>query len=115
MRIICSSGYLSRSEASLTVFKKLNAPKIDGIFKFQLLTFCYDLINKNLPAYFINMSFHLQPKSYHHNIKQKQNYSTARVKHAFAQKCMRFCIPDILNQSSSIKHIKEKHLVEKVF
>ena len=30
MRIICSSGYLSRSES---LFKKLNVLKIDGMFK----------------------------------------------------------------------------------
>ena len=64
MRIICSSGYLS-------LFKKLNVLKIDGIFRLQLLTFCFDLINNNLPAYFINMSSLLQPVIYHHNIRQK--------------------------------------------
>ena len=95
MRIICSSGYLSHTEP---LFKKLNVLKIDGVFKLQLLLFCFDLINNNLPAYFINMSSLLQPVIYHHNIRQKRNYSVARVKHVFAQKCMRFCIPDILNK-----------------
>ena len=94
MRIICSSGQLSHSE--------LNVLKIDGLFKLQLLTFCFDLINNNLPAYFINMSSLLQPVIYHHNIRQKRNYSIARVKHVFVKKCMRFCIPDILNKSNSI-------------
>ena len=105
MRIICSSGYLSHSEP---LFTKLNVLKIDGMFKLQLLTFCFDLINNNLPAYFINMSSLLQPIIYHHNIRQKRNYSLARVKHVFAQKCMRFCIPDILNNSSSIITDKTK-------
>ena len=99
MRVICSSGYLSHSEP---LFKKLNVLKIDGMFKLQLLKFCFDLINNNLPAYLINMSSLLQAVIYHHNIRQKRNYSVARVKHVFAQKCMRFCIPDILNNSSSI-------------
>ena len=58
MQIICLSGYLSHSEP---LFKKLNVLKIDGMFKLQLLTFCFDLINNNLPAYFINMSSLLQP------------------------------------------------------
>ena len=58
MRIICSSGYLSHSEP---LFKQLNVLKIDGMFKLQLLTFCFDLINNNLPAYFIDMSSLLQP------------------------------------------------------
>ena len=99
MRIICSSGYLSHTEP---LFKELIVPKIDGLFKLQLLTFCFDLIYNNLPAYFINMSSLLQPVIYHHNIRQKRNYSIARVKHVFAKKCMRFCIPDILNKSNSI-------------
>ena len=99
MRIICSSGYLSHSEP---LFKKLNVLKIYDLFKLQLLTFCFDLINNNLPAYFINMSSLLQPVIYHHNIRQKRNYSIARVKHVFAKKCMRFCIPDILNKRNSI-------------
>ena len=99
MRIICSSGYLSHSEP---LFKELNVLKIDGLFKLQLLTVFFDLISNNLPAYFINMSSLLQPVIYRHNIRQKRNYSIARVKHVFAQKCMRFCIPDILNKSNSI-------------
>ena len=99
MPIICSSGYLSHS---MPLFKKLNVLKIDCMFKLQLLMFCFDLINNNLPAYFINMASLLQPVIYHHNIRQKRNYSVARVKHVFSQKCMRFCIPDILNKSSSL-------------
>ena len=95
----CSSGYLSHSEP---LFKKLNVLEIDGLFKLQLLTFCFDLINNNLPAYFINMSSLLQPVIYHHNIRQKRSYSIARVKHVFAKKCTRFCTPDILNKSNSI-------------
>ena len=54
MRIICSSGYLSHSEP---LFFKLNVLKIYGMFTHQVLNFCYDIINKNLPAYFNNMSF----------------------------------------------------------
>ena len=92
--IICSSGYLSHSEP---LFKKLNVLEIGGLFRLQLLTFCFDLINNNLPAYFFKMSKLLQPGFYHQTIRQKINYSTARVKHVFGQKCMRFCIPKILN------------------
>ena len=69
MRIICLSSYLSHSEP---LFKKLNVLKIDGMFKLQLLTFYFDLINNNLPAYSINMSSLLQPVIYHHNIRQKK-------------------------------------------
>ena len=46
MRIICSSVYLSHSKS---LFRKLNVLKIDGMFGLQLLTFCFDLINNNLP------------------------------------------------------------------
>ena len=98
MRIICSSCYISHSEP---LFKKLNVLKINGLFKLQLLMFCFSLINEKLPANFIKMSSLLQPVIYHHNIRKKINYSIARVKHVFAQKCMRFCIPDILKKSSS--------------
>ena len=83
MRIICSSGYLSHCEPP---FRKLDVLKIDGMFKLQLLTFFFDLINNNLPANFINMSSLLQPVIYHHNIRQKRKYSVARVKHVFAKK-----------------------------
>ena len=76
MQIICSSAYLSHSKP---LFKKLNVLKIDDMFRLQLLTFCFDLINNNLPEYFINMSSLLQPVIYHHNIRQKRNYSVSRV------------------------------------
>ena len=69
MRIICLCGYLSHSEP---LFKRLNWLKIDGLFMLQLLTFCFDLINNNLPAYFINMSSLLQPVINHHSIRQKK-------------------------------------------
>ena len=101
--MILSAGASTRKEFSnyrrkpcelyvcvVTSLKKLNVLKIDGVFKLQLLTFCFDLINNNLPAYFINMSSLLQPVIYHHNIRPKRNYSVARVKHVFAQKCMVF-------------------------
>ena len=89
--------------------------KIDGTFKLQLLTFCFDLINNNSPAYFNHMFSLLQPVIYHHNIRQKRNYSVARVKHVFAQKCMRFCIPDILNKPSTIIADKIKTHSQKGF
>ena len=94
MRIICSSGYLSHSEPLLI---KLNVLKIDGMFNF-----CYDLMNKNLPAYFNNMSSLLQTITDHHNIRQRKKYSLPLVKHVFSRKCMRFCIPDILNKTSNM-------------
>ena len=59
------------------------------------------MINNNLlPAYFINMSSLLQPVTYYHDIRRKRNYSSPRVK--VHEKCMRFCIPDILNSSGSM-------------
>ena len=99
MRIICSSGYLSHSEP---LFIKLNVLKIYGMFTNLILNFCYDSINKNLPAYFNNMSSLLQIITYHHNIRHRKKYLLPLVKHVFARKCMRFCIPDILNKTSNM-------------
>ena len=49
------------------------------------------------------MSSLLQTITYHHNIRQrKKKYSLPLVKHVFARKCMRFCIPDILNKTSNM-------------
>ena len=73
-----------------------------GLFTHQLLNYCYDLINKNLPSYFRNMCSSLQPITYQHNIRQRKKYSLPLVKHVFARKCMRFCIPDILNKTSNM-------------
>ena len=53
-------------------------------------------------SYFNSMSSLLQTITYHHNIKKRKKYSLPLVKHVFARKCMRFCIPDILNKTSSI-------------
>ena len=71
MNIICSSGYLSNNSGPL--FINLNVLKIDGMFTYQLLNFCYGLLNKNLPAYFNSMYSPLQPITYHHNIRQQKN------------------------------------------
>ena len=99
MRIICSSGYLSHSEP---LFIKLNVLKFDSMFTHQVLNFWYDLINKNLPAYFNNMSSLLQTITYLHDIRQRKKYSLPLVKRVFARKCMRFCIPDILKKTSNM-------------
>ena len=99
MRIIYSSDYFSHSEP---LFIKLNVLKINGMFTHQLLIFCYNLINKNLPAYLNNISSLLQTTTYHHNIRQWKKYSLPLVKHVFARECMRFCIPDILTKTSNM-------------
>ena len=39
------------------LFGKLNVLKIDGMFKLQLFTYCYDLINTNLPAFYTSKTF----------------------------------------------------------
>ena len=54
------------------------------------------------------MSSLLQTITYHHNITQRKKYSLPLVKHVFARKCMRFCIPDILNKTSNKMTVKIK-------
>ena len=78
MRIICSSGHLSHSEP---LFKKLNVLNIDGMFKLQLLTFCFDLMNNNIHAYLINMSSLSQTSNLpsYHQTKKKLPSCTSKT------------------------------------
>ena len=47
-------GKLDRKE---TLKKILNLLKMDSMFTLQLLNFCYDFLNRTLPAYLHNMFF----------------------------------------------------------
>ena len=72
------------------------------MFKFHELKFCYDLINKHLPPYFTTMDVRSQQVTYYQNTRQRRHFKAIRVKHVFAERCIRYCIPEILNKTDDL-------------
>ena len=94
IRAITLSNYISHTEP---IFKRLGILKIEDIFLLNQLKFCFRLLNNNLPVYFksIQVSRHHETHSY--NTRNKKNVHKNRVFHVFAEKCIRFSVPSLLN------------------
>ena len=94
IRAITLSNYISHTEP---IFKRLGILKIEDIFLLNELKFCFRLLNNNLPVYFksIQVSRHHETHSY--NTRNKENVHRNRVFHVFAEKCIRFSVPSLLN------------------
>ena len=71
-------------------------------FRSHQLKFSYEVINKNLPDCFNKMITQLHGETHQHNTRQIQNYTTPRVHHVFAEKCLRYCMPRILNTTINL-------------
>ena len=99
VRIITSSNYISHSEP---LFKCLSILRIQELFRSHQLKFCYEIIQKRLPDYFNQMITQLRGETHGHNTRQRGSYVTTRVRHVFAEKCLRYCIPRILNTTINL-------------
>ena len=107
IRIITLSNYLAHSEP---LFRRLNKLTIEDIFTLNQLKFCFKLINKKLPDYFKNINLVKCRDTHRHDTRNKNRFHTWKVSHVFAEKCIRFSVPHILNNTIQISFIKPQHL-----
>ena len=98
IRIITLSKYLAHSEP---LFKRLNKLTIEDIFTLNQLKFCFKLINNKSPDYFENMNLVKCSDIHRHDTRKKNRFHTWKVSHVFAEKCIRFSVPHILNNTNT--------------
>ena len=101
--IITLSKYNSHSDP---IFKRLHFLKVDYIFTLQQLKLYYNYSHNNVPIYFQNWQLIPNCNIHKHDTRNKHELYTYRVKHEYAQKCLRHNLPLILNNISHI--VKEK-------
>ena len=85
IRLISFSIYNAHTEP---LFKKQNLLKLEHIFELQILKFCYDLINHNLPPSFQTILDEIKPIQNDHNLRNKSNFRKYKVKHSFAKNAL---------------------------
>ena len=103
VRIITLSGYNSHTEP---LFKQLNLLKIEDQLKLQELKFYFKYIHRHLPVYLLNWQITPNVNIHLHDTRKSKNIHTARTKHEFAKKCLKYNLPFIINHTSDI--VKEK-------
>lgn len=99
VRIISHIKFICHSEP---IFKKLDILKLDDIFELKKLKFCHSIINDTCPVFFKDMlpSRHSTVRCY--NTRNIRSFNTVRVKHKFAEKCIRYEIPFLLNHKPDL-------------
>ena len=97
IRAITLSNYISLTEP---IFKRLGILKIEDIFLINQLKFCFRLLNNNLPAYFKSIQVFRHQETHSYNTRNKGDVHRNRVYHVFAEKCIRFSIPPLMNSTN---------------
>ena len=94
IRILNNSKYNSHTEP---LFKKNNLLKLPDILKLNELKFYYKYEKRCLP--FTLQSLPLNPNSvfHQHDTRSKNKIHLTKVNHEFAKKCIRYSIPDTIN------------------
>ena len=97
VRIIKLKSHIAHTEP---LFKDLKLLRIDHILELQQLKFYYKYQNNLLPHYLQNLPFHHHNEIHDHNTRLEQEMRPALVKHTFAEKSLRYTIPQIINETA---------------
>ena len=84
------------------LFKSLNILKIFDTFQLYQLKFFHKFLNGKLPTYFQSMPFIFNENFHGINTRQSYKMRTHRVSHSFAEKCVRYNLPKLVNVTSSV-------------
>ena len=95
-RIITLAKYNAHTEP---IFKKLSVLKIHDSFSLCQLKFYHNYLDKLLPHHFINMYFKMNNEVHHYSTSISTKLHVSKVKHSFAKRCIRYSLPNLINQS----------------
>ena len=96
MRIICCSKFNAHTEP---LFKKLNILKVEDLLKLSILKFYFKYQNHQLPNYFSLLPFTRNYNQHHYPTRSQNDVYRPLVKHEFAKKCIRYQLPQIVNNT----------------
>ena len=98
VRIITLANYNAHTEP---IFKKLSILKIHDLFSICQLKLYHNYLNKLLPHHFINMNLKMNNEVHHYSTRISTKLHVSKVKHSFAKRCIRYSLPNLINQSPS--------------
>ena len=98
IRVISISKYNAHTEP---LFKKLKLLKVQDIFNIQQFKFYHKFVNNNLPEYF-DQQFFSNTVNHNYNVRDRENLIIPFVRHVFAQKCIRYSIPKLINRTDRL-------------
>ena len=103
IRHVTKSKYNEHTEP---LFKKLHILKFDDILKRKVYNFYYRLCHNSLPKYFIDTFKLTRQQDLHEHNTRNQLILVPRIFHKFAENCIRFFLPTLINEN--ITNILEK-------
>ena len=83
------------------IFKSLKVLKIQHTFDLAQLKFYHKYIHIKLPYRFQNFSFVLNENFHGRCTRQRHYIHTNRVYHSFAEKCIRYSVPRLINGTNT--------------
>ncbi len=99
VRIVSLSKYNAHTEP---IFKQLKLLKVQDILKQQELKFYYKYKHGMLPVYLQNLPFFTNAAQHTYNTRQQHKIHLPLARHTYAQKCLRFDLPRIINNTPTI-------------
>ena len=78
-------------------------------FTYSLISqYYYNLVHREVPEYFYQLPLYANHEVHNHYTRQQQNLHICVAKHTFARKCIRYSLPNLINETSS-------DIIDKVF
>ena len=103
IRIITLSNSNSHTDP---LFKKLNLLKVNDMLALQKLKFYYQFIPNKLPTYRQHWQKATNSKIHGHNTRKKKKIHIYGTKHTFAKQCLKYSLPNTINNTS--QRVKDK-------
>ncbi len=105
VRIINLSKYNAHTEK---IFKTIKLLKVNDILKLKELKLYYKYKNKKLPNYLQNLPFKDNISTHFHTTRIQHKNHIFRPKHEYAKKCIRYDIPNLVNNTPH-------NIIEKIY
>ena len=99
IRIINNQKYNAHAEP---LFKLFNLLKVEDIFKLNCLKFYFKYCRQQVPLYFLKWKFTSNSDIHLYNTRQKDSLTYVRTKTKFAEKCIHFEIPKLINSTDTL-------------
>jgi hypothetical protein len=97
VRIITYSKYNAHTSP---LFKNLRVLTIPDLYEQKLLQFYFRYANNLLPEYFFSFQI-VRQRDLHYVNTRNNNFISWRVHHKFAENCLRYQLPHLLNRTST--------------
>jgi len=97
IRIITNSKYNAHTAP---LFKQQHILTLPDLYEQKLLQFYFRFVNGLLPEYFSSFNI-IRQRDFHNRVTRNSNFLSFRVNHKFAENCIRYQLPLLLNRTAS--------------